>query len=161
MRDSHEVVLSGRNNKQNMLAAERTGCLVIPMDVSRIEAVRDAVIEAKPDIVIHAAATKYVDVSEHQPLECVDVNVLGSENVARVCMDRCIETVVGVSTDKAAPPVRNTYALTKALMERVYCSPNGKSATRFVCARFGNLAWSTGSVLPVWKRMIDQSGKIG
>ena len=161
MKDGHDVVLAGRNNRQNMLAAEKTGCVVIPMDITRIEAVRDAVIEAKPDIVIHAAATKYVDVSEHQPFECVDVNVLGSENVARVCMDRGISTVVGVSTDKAAPPVRNTYALSKALMERMYCSLNGKSDTRFVCVRFGNLAWSTGSVLPIWKRMIQQSGKIG
>ena len=161
MKDSHDVVLSGRNNKQNMLAAERTGCPVIPMDVTRIEAVRDAVIYARPDIVIHAAATKYVDVSEHQPFECVDVNVLGSENVARVCMDKGVSTVVGVSTDKAAPPVRNTYALTKAVMERMYCSLNGKSETKFVCVRFGNLAWSTGSVLPIWKRMVDQSGKIG
>lgn len=161
MKGNHDVVLSGRNNKQNMLASERTGCPVIPMDVTRIEAVRDAVIEAKPDIVIHAAATKYVDVSEHQPFECVDVNVLGSENVARVCMDKGVETVVGVSTDKAAPPVRNTYALTKAVMERMYCSLNGKSDTKFVCVRFGNLAWSTGSVLPIWKRMVDQEGKIG
>lgn len=161
MKDSHDVVLSGRNNKQNMLAAERTGCPVIPMDVTRIEAVRDAVIEARPDIVIHAAATKYVDVAEKQPLECTDVNVLGSENVARVCMERGVRAVVGVSTDKAAPPVRNTYALTKALMERIYCALDGKSDTRFVCVRFGNLAWSTGSVLPVWKRMLDQKGLIG
>ena len=161
MKDSHDVVLSGRNNKQNMLASERTRCPVIPMDVTRIEAVRDAVIEAKPDIVIHAAATKYVDVSEHQPFECVDVNVLGSENVARVCMDKDVSTLVGVSTDKAAPPVRNTYALTKAVMERMFCSLNGKSDTKFVCVRFGNLAWSTGSVLPIWKRMVDQSGTIG
>jgi UDP-N-acetylglucosamine 4,6-dehydratase len=83
MKESHDVTLAGRNNKQNMLASERTGCPVIPMDVTNIEAVRDAVIEAKPDIVVHAAATKYVDVSEHQPFECVDVNVLGSQNVAR------------------------------------------------------------------------------
>ncbi|HVM22690.1 MAG TPA: polysaccharide biosynthesis protein [Sphingomicrobium sp.] len=161
MKDSHEVVLAGRNNKQNMLAAERTGCPVIPLDVTRMEAVRDTMIEAKPTIVIHAAATKYVDVAEMQPLECTDVNVLGSQNVARACMEFGVRTLVGISTDKAAPPVRNTYALTKALMERIYCGLNGKSDTRFVCVRFGNLAWSTGSVLPVWKRMLDQSGVIG
>jgi len=161
MKDSHNVVLSGRNNKINMLAAERTGCLVIPMDVTRIEAVRDAVIEAKPDIVIHAAATKFVDLAEKQPLECTDVNVIGSENVARVAMEHGVQTVVGISTDKAAPPVRNTYGLTKALMERIFCGLNGKSATRFVCVRYGNVAWSTGSVLPLWKRMHEETGVIG
>ena len=76
-------------------------------------------------------------------------------------MDKGVSTLVGVSTDKAAPPVRNTYALTTAVMERMFCSLNGKSETRFVCVRFGNLAWSTGSVLPIWKRMVNQSGKIG
>ncbi|MGH6784551.1 MAG: NAD-dependent epimerase/dehydratase family protein, partial [Sphingomicrobium sp.] len=74
LKDSHDVVLAGRNNKQNMLAQELTGCPVIPMDVARIDSVRDAMIETAPDIVIHAAATKYVDLAEQNPLECVDVN---------------------------------------------------------------------------------------
>ena len=156
-----EVVLGGRNNKQNMAAQEMTGCPVLPMDVANIESVRDAMIEAAPEVVIHAAATKYVDLAEEHPFECVDVNVLGSQNVARVAMEREVAAVIGISTDKAAPPVRNTYALTKALMERMYCSLNGKTATKFVCVRFGNLAWSTGSVLPIWKRMQDQTGLIG
>jgi UDP-N-acetylglucosamine 4,6-dehydratase/5-epimerase len=161
MKASRDVILCGRNNANNAHAAEWTGCPVIPMDVAREQSVRDAFVEARPDIVIHAAATKFVDLAEHQPLECTDINVLGSENVARVCMERGVKTVIGVSTDKAAPPVRNTYALTKALMERIFCSLNGKTDTRFVCVRFGNLAWSTGSVLPLWRRMLDQTGVIG
>ena len=161
MKPDHDVVLGARNNGQNMLAADSTGCPVIPMDVARIEAVRDAIIETRPDIIIHAAATKYVDVAEAQPLECTDINVTGSQNVARIAMERGVETVIGVSTDKAAPPVRNTYALTKALMERIYCSLDGKSDTKFACVRFGNLAWSTGSVLPIWKGMLERDGIIG
>jgi UDP-N-acetylglucosamine 4,6-dehydratase len=161
MKDSHEVTLGARNNKQNFLAGDLTGCAVLPMDVSRIEAVRDAMMEAKPDIVIHAAATKFVDLAEKQPMECVDVNVLGSQNIARVAMESGVGTVIGISTDKASPPVRNTYGLTKALMERMYCSLNGKSATKFVCVRYGNVAWSTGSVLPIWKRMHEETGVIG
>ncbi len=160
-KDSFDVTLGGRNNKQNIAAQELTGCPVLPMDVANIESVRDAVVESAPDIIIHAAATKYVDLAEEHPFECVDVNVLGSQNVARVAMERNVQTVIGVSTDKAAPPVRNTYALTKALMERIYCSLNGKTQTKFVCVRFGNLAWSTGSVLPIWKRMHDENGVIG
>jgi UDP-N-acetylglucosamine 4,6-dehydratase len=161
MKNAHAVVLAGRNNKQNRLAQERTGCAVLPLDVSRLESVRDVFIESRPDIVIHAAATKFVDLAEQQPLECTDVNVLGSENVARVAMERGVETVIGISTDKAAPPVRNTYGLTKALMERIFCTLNGKTDTKFVCVRYGNVAWSTGSVLPIWKRMHDETGVIG
>jgi FlaA1/EpsC-like NDP-sugar epimerase len=72
-----------------------------------------------------------------------------------------MDLVIGVSTDKAAPPVRNTYGLSKALMDRLFCGMHGKTATRFACVRFGNVAWSTGSVLPVWKRMHEATGVIG
>ena len=161
LKRQYNVYLGARNNKQNYMAENYSGCRAIPLDVVSIDSFRDAVIETKPDIVIHAAATKFVDLSERQPLECIDVNVLGSENVARVCMERGVKTVIGISTDKAAPPVRNTYALTKALMERMFCSLNQKTSTKFTCVRFGNLAWSTGSVLPIWKKMHESTGIIG
>jgi FlaA1/EpsC-like NDP-sugar epimerase len=89
------------------------------------------------------------------------VNVIGSQNVARVAIQCNVDTVIGISTDKAAPPVRNTYGLSKALMERVYCSLNGKSKTKFACVRYGNVAWSTGSVFPIWKKMHEEKGVIG
>lgn len=161
LRDDHEVVLAGRNNKQNRYAEQFTGCRTLPLDVASIESVRDVFLEVKPDVVVHAAATKFVDLAERQPLECVDVNVVGSENVARVAMERGVDTVIGISTDKAAPPVRNTYGLSKALMERVFCTLDGKTDTRFSCVRYGNVAWSTGSVLPIWKGMHDRDGVIG
>lgn len=160
MREEYNVVLGGRNNKQNLMAREVTGCTVLPLDVTHIESVRDVFIEAKPQIVIHAAATKFVDLAEKLPMECVDVNVLGSQTVARVAMEKGAEMVVGISTDKAAPPIRNTYGLSKALMERMYCGLNGKSETKFTCVRYGNVAWSTGSVLPIWKKMHDETGLI-
>jgi FlaA1/EpsC-like NDP-sugar epimerase len=161
LKDTHDVVLAGRNNKQNMLTQEFTGCEVLPMDVTNIEAVRDIFTEVRPQVVIHAAATKFVDLAERQPMECVDVNVLGSQNVVRVAVEKGVESVVGISTDKASPPVRNTYGLSKALMERMFCSMNAKTETRFTCVRYGNVAWSTGSVLPIWKRMHDETGVIG
>jgi UDP-N-acetylglucosamine 4,6-dehydratase len=160
LRNDYRVILGGRNNKQNMLAREATGCVVLPLDVTNIESLRDAFVETRPQIVIHAAATKFVDLAEQFPMECVDVNVLGSQTVARVAMERNVETVIGISTDKAAPPVRNTYGLSKALMERMFCSLNGKSETKFTCVRYGNVAWSTGSVLPIWKKMHDETGVI-
>jgi len=108
-----------------------------------------------------SAATKFVDLAEKQPMECVDVNVTGSQNVARVAVDKGVEIVIGVSTTKASPPVRNTYGLTKALMERLFCSMNRKGKTRFTCVRYGNVAWSTGSVLTIWNKMLKEKGMIG
>jgi len=160
LRDSFQVVLAARNNKQNQMAAERTGCRVLPMDVSNIESVRDVFTETRPSLVIHAAATKFVDLAEQLPMECIDVNVVGSQNVARVALEKGVRGVIGISTDKASPPVRNTYGLSKALMERMFASMNGKTATKFACVRYGNVAWSTGSVLPIWKKMHDENGVI-
>src|SRR4051794_4065563 len=95
-RDQYDIVLAGRNNKQNLMALERTGCRVLPLDVSNIESVRDVFVECKPNIVVHAAATKFVDLAEKLPMECVDVNVLGSQNIARVAVEREIDSVVGI-----------------------------------------------------------------
>jgi FlaA1/EpsC-like NDP-sugar epimerase len=157
LKDRYEVCITGRNNKQNFLSERFTGVKTLPMDVSDIESVRDGFIEFKPDYVVHAAATKFVDLSERQPMECVDVNVTGSQNVARVAVERGIKKVVGVSTDKAAPPIRNIYGLSKSMMERMYCSMDTKADTRFACVRYGNVAWSTGSVLPLWTQMFKET----
>jgi len=159
--NNYEILLAGRNNKQNLFAKKFTNCAVVTMDVSNIESVRDIFSEFKPDIVIHAAATKFVDLAEKYPMECVDVNVLGSQNVARVAIDKGVETVIGISTDKATPPVRNIYGLSKSLMEKMYCSLDEKTRTNFACVRYGNVAWSTGSVLPIWKKMHEETGVIG
>lgn len=157
----HKVVLTGRSNKQNFMAAEFSGCEVLAMDVSHIESVRDIVTQVRPTSIIHAAATKFVDISEKQPMETIDINVVGTQNVARVAIEKGVSLVLGISTDKASPPVRNTYGLTKALMERLFCSMDGKSLTKFFCVRYGNVAWSTGSVLCIWKKMLEKDGVIG
>ncbi len=146
--------------KQNLAAARATGCDVLPMDVSHIESVRDVVAQVRPSVIVHAAATKFVDLSETEPMEAIDINVVGSQNIARVAVDKHIDLVIGISTDKASPPVRNTYGLTKALMERLFCAMDAKSETRFLCVRYGNVAWSTGSVLPIWQNMLKQTGVI-
>lgn len=156
----HRVVLASRNNKQNLLAGQITGCPTLPLDVSSIESIRDVVTEVRPDVIVHAAATKFVDLSETQPMEAIDINVAGSQNVARVALDKGVGLVIGISTDKASPPVRNTYGLTKALMERMFSSMDTKGDTRFQCVRYGNVAWSTGSVLPIWRRMLKSTGVI-
>jgi UDP-N-acetylglucosamine 4,6-dehydratase/5-epimerase len=161
LKADYRIILAGRNNKLAREAQDSTGCEAVPLDVTNIESVRDIVVAERPDIIIHAAATKFVDNAERQPMECIDVNVLGSQNVARVAMERGVETVIGLSTDKASPPVRNTYGMTKALMERIFCSCNRMTDTRFVCVRFGNVVWSTASVFPLWRSMHERTGVIG
>ena len=161
LKKNNAVILTGRNNKQNFFVGQLTGCIVAPMDVVNIESVRDVFSEFKPDVVIHAAATKFVDLSEKYPMECVDVNIIGSQNIARVAIERNTESVIGISTDKASPPIRNTYGMSKGIMERMFCSVDGKSDTKFTAVRYGNVAWSTGSVLPIWKEMHVKTGMIG
>lgn len=161
LKNNHRVILTGRNNKQNMYAKTVTGCEVVPMDIVNIESIRDAFSQFQPNIVIHAAATKFVDLAEKFPMECTDVNVSGSQNVARVSAERKVEMVIGISTDKAAPPIRNLYGMTKSIMERIFCAMNENSETKFCAVRYGNVAWSTGSVLPIWAEMHQKTGVIG
>jgi len=80
--------------------------------------------------------------------------------VARVAIDKGVDTIIGISTDKAAPPVGNIYGLSKAMMERMFCTMDNPTGTRLACVRFGNIAWSTGSVFTIWKRMMEQDGVI-
>lgn len=157
----HEVLLAARNARHNLEASAFSGCPVMPMDVSDIESVRDVVCRTKPEIIIHAAATKFVDISEQQPLETLDINVRGSQNIARVAIDKGVQHVIGISTDKASPPVGGVYGMSKALMERLFCNLDGKSDTRFSCVRYGNVAWSTGSVLTVWRKKARANKVLG
>ena len=160
LKNKHKVIIGARNNGLNKSAEIETSCQSIPLDVSNYNSVKDVINEIKPEIIIHAAATKFVDISEEFPFECVDVNILGSENISRVAIDKGIETVIGISTDKTAPPIGNIYGLSKSIMERMFTSLNEKHSTNFSCVRFGNIAWSTGSVFPIWKRMMEVNGLI-
>ncbi len=160
LKDRYKVVLGARNNGNNQLAQIKTDCIVTPLDITNPNSIADNINEFKPDIIIHAAATKFVDISEKYPMECIDVNVIGSQLLARVAMEKGVEAVIGISTDKAAPPVGNIYGHSKAIMERMFASLDEKSNTNFVSVRFGNIAWSTGSVFPLWKRMTETNGEI-
>jgi len=160
LKNKYKVFLGSRNQKRNYDAAKHTGCEAIPLDVTNINSIRDVVIYCKPDIIIHAAATKFVDISEKFPFECSDVNILGSANLARVAIERSVKTVIGISTDKATQPLKNFYGFSKAAMEKLFLNANSNSKTNFLCVRYGNVAWSTGSVLPIWKNMFEDNKKI-
>ena len=111
---NYKVVLGSRNNFFAQQASIETNCEITPLDVVNIESVRDSINKYKPEIVIHAAATKYVDLAEKNPNECIDINILGSQNVARVSIENNVKIVIGISTDKASPPFNNIYGLSKS-----------------------------------------------
>jgi len=160
LKDRYRVILGARNNGANHLAETLTGCPAVPLDVASAASVRDVFLAHRPHYVVHAAATKFVDRSERYPYECIDINVTGSEHVARLSQELGVERVIGVSTDKAAPPVGNLYGHSKAVMERLFCALDGTTPTRFACVRFGNIAWSTGSIFGIWKHMLATQGVI-
>ena len=153
LKKKYKVILAARNLDKLREATNVTGCDGIPLDISNINSVRDIFYRVKPEIVIHAAASKYVDVSENSPNEAIDINITGSQNIARLAIETKVKLVIGISTDKSAQPVQNTYGLTKALMERLFFNLSSIYNTKFVSVRFGNIAWSTGSVFPIWKNM--------
>jgi UDP-glucose 4-epimerase len=114
------------------------------------------------DIVINAAALKQVPTCEYFPYEAVRTNIDGAENIVRAIQehDLPVETVVGISSDKACKPV-NAMGLTKALQERIFVQANMRSSwTRFVCVRYGNVLASRGSVIPLFHEQIKHGGPV-
>jgi UDP-glucose 4-epimerase len=123
---------------------------------SLVQAVMDA------DVVIHAAALKQVPTCEYFPSQAVNTNILGAENLVRAIRENqtSVETVVGVSTDKACKPI-NVMGMTKAIMERILVEANmGQQHTRFICVRYGNVIASRGSVLPLFLDQIANGGPV-
>lgn len=132
----------------------RIGDVRDPHSVST--AMRDA------DVVFNAAALKQVPSCEYFPFEAVQTNVVGAENIIRAVREQGlpVETVVGVSTDKACKPV-NVMGMTKAVQERLFVRANlDGGATRFVCVRYGNVLASRGSVIPLFHEQIKRGGPV-
>ncbi len=114
------------------------------------------------DVVFNAAALKQVPTCEYFPYEAVTTNVGGPENIVRAIqeLELPVETVIGISTDKACKPV-NVMGMTKAIQERVFIQANMRCPnTRFVCVRYGNVLASRGSVIPLFHEQIRSGGPL-
>lgn len=112
------------------------------------------------NIVIHAAALKQVPVCEYNPFEAIKTNIHGAQNIIDAALDRGVEKVVALSTDKAVNPI-NLYGGTKLVSDKLFTSANaysGERGTIFSVVRYGNVAGSRGSVIPLFKSIIE-SGK--
>jgi UDP-N-acetylglucosamine 4,6-dehydratase len=102
------------------------------------------------DIVVHAAALKRVPAAEYNPVEPIKTNVMGGSNVIETAIDRGVDRVMALSTDKAANPI-NLYGATKLCSDKLFVAGNnysGKDGTRFSVVRYGNVVGSRGSVIP-------------
>lgn len=143
-------ILSRSETGQIPLKAQYPNVKFILGDVKDGMSVRNAI--QGVDVVIHAAAFKFLDLAETQARECVLTNVLGTINVIdAVNLEPSVKLCIGISTDKVVY-ARNVYGCTKHIMEKLFREANGQSNTIFTCVRYGNVIGTTGSVLTVWKR---------
>jgi len=107
--------------------------------------------DVKPDVVIHSAAMKHIDLMETNPISGCNINVMGSLNVVEASIINDIPVTIGISTDKACL-AESVYGASKYLMERVFMNSNNDN-NRFALTRFANVAHSNGSVLPFWLKL--------
>jgi UDP-N-acetylglucosamine 4,6-dehydratase len=110
------------------------------------------------DFVVHAAALKQVPAAEYNPMECIKTNVLGASNVIGAAIENGVRKVVALSTDKAANPI-NLYGATKLCSDKLFIAANnitGHLRTRFAVVRYGNVAGSRGSVIPLFRRLVRE-----
>ncbi len=160
LQDEYNVFIGARNHSNLDKSSKLSSATPVPLDIASINSVRDTLRAIKPHVIIHAGATKYVDWSELHPLETIDINVLGSINILREAENFSVEKIIFISTDKAAPPIVNTYGLSKAIIERTFAIQAFNSDMNIVSLRYGNVLWSTGSFLHAWTRMAEVDGKI-
>lgn len=113
------------------------------------------------DYVVHAAALKQVPACEYNPFEAVKTNVMGAQNIIDAALDRGVKRVVALSTDKACAPI-NLYGATKLCSDKLFIAGNayaGAKDTKFAVVRYGNVAGSRGSVIPYFKKLVDEGAK--
>lgn len=149
----HELELEF-NEKLNSCKHE-----VVIGDVRNKERIRNVFNTFKPDIVFHAAAYKHVPMMENNPSESILTNILGTKTVADLAVEFKVEKFVMVSTDKAVNPT-NVMGASKRIAE-IYIQSLGKTtSTKFITTRFGNVLGSNGSVIPRFKKQIEEGGPI-
>ena len=125
-------------------------------DLPRLEmAMRDI------EYVIHAAALKQVPAAEYNPFECLHTNVVGAENVVHAAIRSGVKKVIALSTDKASNPI-NLYGASKLASDKIFVAANhlsGSTNVRFSVVRYGNVVGSRGSVVPLFRRLIETNAK--
>jgi FlaA1/EpsC-like NDP-sugar epimerase len=150
----YSIDMELRNQYQNEF-----DILPVIADVQDRHRIFDVMEEHRPDVVYHAAAHKHVPLMEYNPKEAVKNNVIGTKNVAEAADTFGVSTFVLVSSDKAVNPT-NVMGSTKRIAEMVIQELDKHSQTRFVAVRFGNVLGSRGSVIPLFKKQIQDGGPV-
>lgn len=110
------------------------------------------------DYVIHAAALKQIPAAEYNPMECINTNVMGAENVVRAAINTGVKKIIALSTDKATSPI-NLYGASKLASDKIFVAANnlsGTDGTRFSVVRYGNVLGSRGSVVPLFQKLVAE-----
>lgn len=115
--------------------------------------------EMKPDIVIHAAALKHIATAEEKPSEAIKTNIIGSLHIIEASTAANVPITIGMSSDKACLS-NSVYGHTKNLMERLFFEASS-AANQFACCRLGNIAGSSGSVIPLWIKEARENKTLG
>ena len=113
------------------------------------------------DYVIHAAALKQIPIAEYNPMECINTNVIGAENIVRAAIGASVKKVIALSTDKAVNPI-NLYGASKLASDKIFVAANnlsGSRGPRFSVVRYGNVIGSRGSVIPYFKNLIAKNAE--
>lgn len=160
--DPHRIIIYSRDEyKQSVMKAEYSK----KYDMSKVRFFigdvrdKDRLYRAfdHVDYVIHAAAMKQVPTCEYNPFEAIKTNIHGAQNVIDAAIDRGVKKVVALSTDKAVNPI-NLYGGTKLVSDKLFIAANAYSkisGTKFSVVRYGNVAGSRGSIIPIFKKLIE------
>tara|TARA_Y100000590_G_scaffold247486_1_gene278124 strand:+ start:107 stop:1114 length:1008 start_codon:yes stop_codon:yes gene_type:complete len=160
-----KIIIYSRDEYKQFLMQERFSRSKYPFlrfylgdvrDLDRLKMAMNGV-----DYVIHAAALKHVPGAEYNPMEFVKTNIYGAENIIQASIFQKVKKAIALSTDKAANPI-NLYGATKLASDKIFIAANnivGSQKTSFSVVRYGNVLGSRGSVVPKFKKLIEEGSK--
>jgi FlaA1/EpsC-like NDP-sugar epimerase len=160
VKQGNQIIIFSRDEGKQALIYGGSSVHCVIGDIRDFDKFNVTLKRTKPDLIIHTAALKRIDDMEFHPDECVNTNVLGSENVAKAALLNDIKKCVLVSTDKACLPV-NVYGSSKFIAERFFTNYDYHSTeTVFSSVRYGNVIASRGSFIPLWLSLLASNEKI-
>lgn len=145
--------------KRNLDLYLNTEVVTLIASVREFEVINNIMDKYKPDVVYHAAAHKHVPLMEDSPKEAIKNNIFGTKNVIQACINNQVSKFILISTDKAVNPT-NVMGATKRMTELLLQSMKDNGVTTLAAVRFGNVLGSNGSVIPLFKKQIENGGPV-